>query len=345
MKHVARNGAESAFGSGRRTAGRPIGGRENGRRGDRRARRRTPRRRAPLVPRAVARLAPAAVALVALSCSSPARNASLCDEPRRTGTLPADVAESSGLAASRSHPGVFWTHNDSGDEAFVFAIDSAGRLLGRVRVTGAENHDWEDIALAPCGDDAGDCLYIADTGNNLGSREEVAIYRVPEPSPDDSATAPAERIAIRYPGDVVDTEAIYVLPDGTIYLVSKGRQAPPTLFRYPGRPRADEVVVLREVARFRQTPVGLPYQVTGADASPDGRWVAVRTYTSVQIYRVAWRGRLRPLLPDPGIDLQILAEPQGEAVAFGPDGSLVLTSEAGPSDVPGTISRIDCRLD
>src|SRR5690606_10690255 len=191
MKHVARNGAESAFGSGRRTAGRPIGGRENGRRGDRRARRRTPRRRAPLVPRAVARLAPAAVALVALSCSSPARNASLCDEPRRTGTLPADVAESSGLAASRSHPGVFWTHNDSGDEAFVFAIDSAGRLLGRVRVTGAENHDWEDIALAPCGDDAGDCLYIADTGNNLGSREEVAIYRVPEPAPDDSATAPA----------------------------------------------------------------------------------------------------------------------------------------------------------
>lgn len=307
-------------------------------RSDQGAARRSRPPRHPVYPGAVA------AALLILSCSSPRSEESLCGTPRRTGTLHADVAESSGLAASRRHPGVFWTHNDSGDGAVLFAIDSTGALLGRVRVTGAENHDWEDLALGPC-NDGGDCLYIADTGDNQGTREEISIYRVPEPSPTDSATAPAERFRIRYPDGGVDTEAIFVLPDGAIHLVSKGRQAPPTLYRYPGTPRADEVVVLREVARLRPAPVGLPYQVTGADASPDGRWVAVRTYTAVQLYRVGWRGRLRPQLPNPGIDLQILAEPQGEAVAFAPDGSLFLTSEAGPSDVPGIISRLDCRLD
>ena len=320
MRHGALNETNGSVRSDRRAAGRSH----------------TPGR--PVYPGAIT------TALLLLSCSSPTSERSLCDEPRRTGTLHADVAESSGLAASRRHPGVFWTHNDSGDGAVIFAIDSTGMLLGRVRVTGAENQDWEDLALGPC-DDGGDCIYIADTGDNQGTREEISIYRVPEPSPTDSATAPAERLRMRYPNGGVDTEAIYVLPDGAIHLVSKGRHAPPTVYRYPGAPRADEVVVLRAVVRLGPAPVGLPYQVTGADASPDGRWVAIRTYTAVQLYRVGWRGRLRPQLPNPGIDLQILAEPQGEAVAFAPDGSLFLTSEAGPSDVPGIISRLDCRLD
>ena len=35
------------------------------------------------------------------------------------------ITESSGLAASKLHPGVYWTHNDSGDGPYVYAIDSA----------------------------------------------------------------------------------------------------------------------------------------------------------------------------------------------------------------------------
>lgn len=33
------------------------------------------------------------------------------------------IAESSGLACSRTTPGVFWTHNDSGDQARLFAFN------------------------------------------------------------------------------------------------------------------------------------------------------------------------------------------------------------------------------
>ena len=33
------------------------------------------------------------------------------------------VTESSGVAASRCNTGVYWTHNDSGDDAFLFAFN------------------------------------------------------------------------------------------------------------------------------------------------------------------------------------------------------------------------------
>src|SRR5262245_45881211 len=85
-----------------------------------------------------------------------------------------DLPEASGLAASRRNPGVLWTHNDSGDP-FVFAITSTGGVKGRVRVTGAQVWDWEDIAVGPC--PKGTCLYIADIGDNDRRRRSVTIYR------------------------------------------------------------------------------------------------------------------------------------------------------------------------
>ncbi|MGW7328033.1 kinase, partial [Streptomyces sp. NPDC054840] len=46
--------------------------------------------------------------------------------------------ESSGLAASRAHPGVYWTHNDSDDGPYVYAVDAAtGRTVATVRAVGA----------------------------------------------------------------------------------------------------------------------------------------------------------------------------------------------------------------
>src|SRR5712691_4960515 len=55
-----------------------------------------------------------------------------------TGTLQSPrVKESSGIAASRAHPGVLWTHNDSGDDAYVYATDLTGADRGSVRIRGA----------------------------------------------------------------------------------------------------------------------------------------------------------------------------------------------------------------
>src|ERR1700741_3966146 len=59
------------------------------------------------------------------------------------------ISESSGLVASRTTPGVYWTHNDSGDGPFIYAFDTRGNSRGIFRVTGAQARDWEDIAIGP----------------------------------------------------------------------------------------------------------------------------------------------------------------------------------------------------
>src|SRR5882757_10862027 len=68
-------------------------------------------------------------------------------EPKVTGHIQdKDVEEASGIAASRCAPDVYWTHNDSGDEAFIYAFNLKGEKIGTWRVPNAKNEDWEDIA-------------------------------------------------------------------------------------------------------------------------------------------------------------------------------------------------------
>ena len=91
------------------------------------------------------------------------------------------VSESSGLVASRTTPGAYWTHNDSGDGPFIYAVDTRGDSFGTFRVTGAQARDWEDIAAGPGPQPNKSYLYIGDIGDNDSVRPEVIVYRVPEP--------------------------------------------------------------------------------------------------------------------------------------------------------------------
>ena len=89
------------------------------------------------------------------------------------------ITESSGLAASRLHPGVYWTHNDSDDGPYVYAVDSG---TGKTVATGhharhRQPRDVEAISIGPDGH-----LYVGDIGDNLGGTwPHVWIYRFPEP--------------------------------------------------------------------------------------------------------------------------------------------------------------------
>lgn len=263
-----------------------------------------------------------------------------CDIVQRPTPLPDGLSESSGVAASRTLPGVFWTHNDSGGEPVVVGVRSSGARVASVRIDGATNRDWEDLAVGPCPD--GSCLYIADTGDNNGKRDEVDLYRTPEP-PIGSRTARAVRFRVRYPDGPRDAEALFVLPSGQPFLVTKGRGSPVVLYRYPLPLRSSRTVVLEQVAVLR-SGAGKPVeQVTSASASPSGRWIAIRMYRSLSLYRTdaLLRGDVRP---DRVIDLAPVGETQGEAVAILDDGLVVLTSEGGFAGSPGTISVLRCPL-
>ena len=251
-----------------------------------------------------------------------------CARAVTVATLPRVLRETSGLAASRRHPGILWTHDDSGGEPVVYALDAMGRIVGAVRVTGARNLDWEDIALGPCA--SGDCLYIGDIGDNAAARPEVEIYRVPEPAPGDARTAPAERLTLTYPDGPRDAEALYVLPDGAIYIVSKGRRSPVAVYRVPHGAAPDTPLRLARIQVLSPNGSEVDGLVTGADATPDGHWVAIRTYAWLRLYRVGTGGQLAPALPNPGAPLEDAGETQGEAVAFGRGDTIWLSSEAGP---------------
>ena len=60
-----------------------------------------------------------------------------------------ELAEASGIAASRRTPGTLWVVNDS-EQPVIYALDAKGAVTGRVRVTGATVEDWEAIGVGPC---------------------------------------------------------------------------------------------------------------------------------------------------------------------------------------------------
>lgn len=267
----------------------------------------------------------------------------------RTGTLRSPpITESSGVAVSRRHPGVLWTHNDSGDGPMLYATNLTGADLGRYLVPGATNYDWEDIALAPCPEARRDCVYIADTGDNGERRRTVTLYLVPEPAapprPTDGdeparVTARARAVRVKYPDGAHDVEAMWVEPDGSVQLVSKGTSGPMMRYLVPRSAFDHDSAMAVRVERLPLVPQrALGRLVTGAALSPNGSRVVIRTYTELFFFRRGRDGRLTEEGPPCWLGT---LDPQGEGVAFLDHSTLVLTSE-GVLGHPGTIHRIRC---
>lgn len=272
------------------------------------------------------------------SARAPASAPAVCTVDGSPRPLDDEIHESSGVAVSRRHAGLFWTHNDSGDP-LLYVVDAQGRTAGRVRVSGASVEDWEDIALAPC-PRGGDCLYVADIGDNDAERASVTVYRVAEPAPGSPETVPAASIRLRYPDGAHDAEAMFVL-NGAIHVVTKGESGPITLYRAPATAAAE--ATLERIRTLSPDRVAKPERITGADASADGRWVVLRTVDEAMIFPAAalvGSGTATPLR----VDLGGLDEKQGEGIGFTPDGSLVLTSEGGKKKQPATVARLSCTL-
>jgi len=271
------------------------------------------------------------------------------------------LVESSGVAVSHAYPGVLWTHNDSGDGPYLYATDLRGADRGALLVPGAQAIDWEDMSLGPCPVafpiqsrptrvNADTCIYLADTGDNFEFRPFVTIYAIPEPAPPERASdtlgttrAPAV-LRLRYPDGSHDVEAVYVSPrDTAVYLVSKGatRGSAIRLYRVDRSAwHATDTTSDIVVATLVQT-LDIRRLVTAGAIRPDGRLVALRTYTEIYLFYPGVGGRLVPARERPCniADLEI----GGEAIDFLDDSTFVLTSEAGRTR-PGTIDTVKCLL-
>jgi hypothetical protein len=257
----------------------------------------------------------------------PPDGARFCDvaEPTQTGALqdPA-LIEVSGVVASQRHPGVFWVHNDSGDQARIFAIDLEGKRLGEFRLDGITAVDWEDIALIPKPEstDGADEIVIADIGDNAGQRETVSLIYLDEPDlPDDPAepvVIDASVIEYTYADGPHDAEAIFYDSDSArVAIVSKAYVDTPGLYLPSGLEIASaEPVVLK---RAGDVVLGAGQLATSAEASFDGSAILVRTYSDVFVYeRTPGETAATALAREP-CTAAAAVEQQGEAIAVTAD--------------------------
>jgi hypothetical protein len=255
------------------------------------------------------------------------------------------LRESSGVALSRAHAGLLFTINDSGNPPEIFATDSSGRAEGRWRVSVARNRDWEALSIGPC--PSGTCFYIGDIGDNLEQQPEVVVYRITVPStlqPFRGAADPLpvalDSAVVRYPDGPHDAEATWVGDEGDLFIVTKGRTGGIKLFRVPaaafgsGRPVSAALVQLVPIEADRS----IGRWVTDAARSPDGRRVAIRTYTELYLFPLTVGGRLGQPVSCNVAGL----EPQGEGVAWLDDRRLIFTSEAPPGTTAGPIHIVTC---
>lgn len=248
--------------------------------------------------------------------------------------------EASGIAASRRHPGLLWTHADSGGEPLLHALAADGSLRGTVRLEDVPNRDWEDLAAFD--HDGRAWLCVGDIGDNNAVRPHVLLHFLPEPGlPNGPAGAittvrPAYTLTVIYEDGPRDCESLAVdSREGAVYLLSK-REPVPRLYRVPLAP-ADGPVTARFVGevphlpqpnaaqRLLKIPAGL-YRANpcAMDFAPDGRAALVLTYGDVLLFPRAPGENWAEALARPPRRLPAHRLPQAEAACFTADGRAIL---------------------
>ncbi|MFC9324371.1 hypothetical protein [Kitasatospora sp. NPDC057015] len=236
------------------------------------------------------------------------------------------ITESSGLAASAAHPGVYWTHNDSDDGPYVYGVDSTGHTVATLTLRGVKPRDVEAISLGPGGQ-----LYTADIGDNLnGTWPEVWIYRFAEPKEIRDQTVDVVRYRVHYEDGPRNAEALMVHPvTGRIYIASKREQGG-NLYEGP------ETLSATGVNTFRKT-AEVPW-VTDGGFSPDGTRLVLRGYFWAKLYR--WQGDTPELIGS--VDLPF--QRQGESVTFTADGRTLMFGSEGKDSPVTPVALRDAQL-
>lgn len=235
-----------------------------------------------------------------------------------------ELNELSGMVESKRYPGHFWVHNDSGDKARIFLIDSTARHCATVEFQGMEARDWEDITMMRA--DGRDYLVIGDIGDNKAQHPEVYLHVLEEPrlalgnAPVDTLVDMAIRTySFSYPDGPRDAESLFFDPQtGSLYLITK-RELSVGVYRI-GLPEGDG----RIAALTLEGRLPLTY-VTGADMSADGSELLVKNLLEVHYWQRQPEETASDMLRRPSVRQPYAPEPQGEAITFRRNGQGYVT--------------------
>ncbi|WP_433086011.1 hypothetical protein ACQP1P_12080 [Dactylosporangium sp. CA-052675] len=249
------------------------------------------------------------------------------------------VTEASGLAALPG--GGYLVENDSNPEPRKTRLFYLGPDCKVTRSVGYPTtaRDPEDLAVGRDG-----TVWIADIGDNSpltgGSgkrRDTIALWTL-------APGAKSMKIhRLRYPdGTPRDAEALMIDGSGRPVIVTKDPSGQVFRLDTPLPTDNAEGAPLTAVGRFEATHTGTsnPFGflgdgfVTGAAVSPDGTRAVVRTYADAYEFDVPDGDVAKAITTGTPRVTPLPDEPQGEAIAYTPDGRDFLTV----SDQPGPVS-------
>jgi len=242
----------------------------------------------------------------------------------------AEINESSAIVKSRVWDDVYWTLNDSGNKNRMFPFNRNGEMYraewynedqGGVYLAGTLNIDWEEMAV-----DNNDNIYVCDSGNNSNARKDLCIYQLKDPLPQATGSVsyfqkfhfyyPEQK---EFPADPnnFDCEAVFWANE-KLYLLTKHRADSHTkLYRF------DNLDPLKNNPVTYLSTFDIQGMVTSADATTDGKKLAVLTYNNVWVFEVEegddyFNGSIK-WLP--------ISAKQCEAICFDDDENLIITNE------------------
>ncbi|MEU8137506.1 putative Ig domain-containing protein [Streptodolium elevatio] len=228
----------------------------------------------------------------------------------------ARIDESSGLAMSLRHPGVMYTHGDSGNSTEVFALDAATCAVRAVfNVAGTTNSDWEAMSVGK--DDQGrPAVFVGDIGDNASARSDLKIHRFTEPDTLTNQTVTPTTFAVAYADGRHDAETFMIDPrDNRLYIATKILFGTGSSGVYQG-PATLSTSGTNTFTRVGNSPL------TGTDGSfaPNGKSFAIRDYGNAYVFTA------------PGVQIAQFALPsvsQGESLTYTPDGKALLVGSEG----------------
>ncbi|MCS5489998.1 hypothetical protein [Algoriphagus limi] len=231
--------------------------------------------------------------------------------------------ETSGLA---QFGGRLFAINDGDNPNRIYELDpETGEVLRSVLVENANNRDWESLAQSETH------LFIGDFGNNQGTRQDLAIYRIPWQEVLNQETVQAEKISFRYPNQIdfsprenhrFDCEA-FLFWKGKLHLFTKNRKSEDSdHYTLPSEPGNYTTELIETI------PVNK--LVTGACIDPtSGKVILLGYKLPLQGFISLWEGMEGELLGENFRRIQIGEFPMGltEGVILNPEGNVWISSE------------------
>ncbi len=227
------------------------------------------------------------------------------------------INEASGIADSKLNPGNIWVEEDSDNPPEIILLKYDGTVVKKIFIEGANNRDWEDMALY------NDSIFIADIGDNDKVYNNYFFYIFPEPIAATDTIKIFRTVPFMYPDGSHNAEAFLMdRKSRDIFIITKSDN-PSRIYKLK-YPYTATVNTLTFEGKLNYTGV------VSAATSYDDNEIIVKTYRTLNYYERKNNQDVVACLAQSPRLLPYTLEPQGEAVCFTKDTSGFFTlSEKG----------------